>query len=695
MLPGQAMAERDDPAASGRDRCRAAGPVPVTLNCSGGIALGAYMAGVFTELVTAALRPPGDGAEAPIRIDTITGASAGAMTGLIAARCLLQDPQASLAELDDDRGSDRPGAAEPRNRFYRAWVRRADIGALTRYAEEEALLRQASRTGPLQRPRLGLLSGASIAAIAEDVGGTWRAEDLPGMRRALERRSLALLMTVTNLQGVLRVGADDLRTVSSAETRRFLFHGAMPELAPGLTPAEALEPLSRRWRKATDSARASGAFPLAFPPVSNESDPGSINLDLNPASRALYAAEALAQQGTAEATDPDRVCRLPAAAGRADPAAAGLRLRFDYTDGGVLDGLPILKGIGLLNQLTAPPPADAELQAFAADWHRAPPEEAQRRFVYVQPIPVTDLRSSPSLLRPFFGALASALAGLLYPKAEHDHLRLEQIEEINRLVAQRERLIEDLGLAPDDPQALRLRQVLPHRRVQLDPIDPVLPFRSAASGSKPFRELLLEETAALMGRPVPAAPTDEAEALARFETLLGKRSPDLPEPRGAVAPADLLASDVLGAFGGFFNERYRRHDYLIGRLSGLAWLGLPGPDGEPALLSEAQLRSAVQVLAERAQVDYLPQPQRSGLRLRDWLQLLRLAAVRLPDVLLSDRLARVSDPLGPPSPLLRWLLRRGVAPLLGILGLILLLPLVLVSWLLTGLLSAAAPASSS
>ncbi|MGC5197675.1 hypothetical protein, partial [Aphanothece microscopica] len=252
--------------------------------------------------------------------------------------------------------------------------------------------------------------------------------------------------------------------------------------------------------------------------------------------------------------DPDRVCWLEDPRGTPDPQGSQLRLRFDYTDGGVLDGLPILKGIGLLNQLAsldpgpAPMPAaqgdgaDRELTTFAADWFRNPPEEANRRFVYVQPIPVTDLRSNAALLRRFFGALASALAGLTYPKAEHDHLRLEQIETINRQVARRDDLIQQVG--PASPEAGHLREVLPFRTVSLDPIDPVLPFRSPS-----FRALLLElaEEAAEEAAPEEEVapelvsregdrpegsrasapsdrqpPADDAEALVRFETLLGR-----------------------------------------------------------------------------------------------------------------------------------------------------------------------------
>ena len=104
--------------------------VPVTLNCSGGIALGAYMAGVFSELVKTALKERSPGGGPAIRIDTITGASAGAMTAMIAARYLLQDPQAALTELEDD------GGERPRNGFHRAWVQEADIRGLTSYRGE-------------------------------------------------------------------------------------------------------------------------------------------------------------------------------------------------------------------------------------------------------------------------------------------------------------------------------------------------------------------------------------------------------------------------------------------------------------------------------------------------------------------------------------------------------------------------------
>jgi predicted acylesterase/phospholipase RssA len=83
-------------------------PIPITLNFSGGISLGAYMAGIFYELIREATQ------ENPrIVIDIITGASAGAITGTLAAYYLL--------------GADRLPEEAEKSLFYKAWVEQADI----------------------------------------------------------------------------------------------------------------------------------------------------------------------------------------------------------------------------------------------------------------------------------------------------------------------------------------------------------------------------------------------------------------------------------------------------------------------------------------------------------------------------------------------------------------------------------------
>lgn len=623
------MLEGDDPGQpAGAGGLSAA--VPVTLNCSGGIALGAYMAGAFSELVQAALRPRAAGAAAAIRIDTITGASAGAMTGLIAARYLLQDPQAALVALASD------GEEQPTNGFHRAWVQLADIRALTSYRGELQTYFHDDGPGP-GWPRLGLLSGQSIAEITECVAGTWSDADFAGMASALERGPLALLFTVTNLQGLLRASPGPTPAtagplaVSHAETRRFLFHRQMAELTQRDATA-----LARRWDKAKVSVRASGAFPVAFPPLTDSSHADSPNIALDAAALGHYWAVA---QKPDEPPQPDWICRLdPERPGPPQPERSRLELRLAYTDGGVLDGLPILKGVGLLHQLDGlrpgaglPPESradDPELQAFAASWFAAPVAEEARRFVYVQPLPVTRLETGGPLLRFFFPLLANGLAGLTYPRAEHDHLRLLEIERINQLVRQRDQLLAHPVVGCDD--AARLRQVLPYRRVQLDPIHPVLPFQvGTAEHPLPFPALLLEVAAALRHRDPPPVPLSDGEALLAFERLLlGASQVD---PRQAVSPAALLASDLLGAFGGFFHQDYRRHDYLIGRLSAMAWLL------NNRLVEAEAMRRALATLLERSADHYLPEHRRRGWR--TWLDGLRLVLLiirRLPYVLVSD-----------------------------------------------------------
>ncbi|MGC5196292.1 DUF3376 domain-containing protein, partial [Aphanothece microscopica] len=188
-------------------------------------------------------------------------------------------------------------------------------------------------------------------------------------------------------------------------------------------------------------------------------------------------------------------------------------------------------------------------------------------------------------------------------------------------------------------------------------------------------------------------PADDAEALVRFETLLGRPRPGQDRPSSPLSPADLLASDLLGAFGGFFDERYRRHDYLIGRLSGLAWLLEEGPRGEPALLQPEDLRDALKDLVRQARSAYLPEKQRSRLPWRHGLRVLPLLAVRLPYVLLSDLLASPDRPHQPLPAGLRRLLRLVIAPLLGVLVLLLVPPLLalvaVLAWWLGGLLTRA------
>jgi predicted acylesterase/phospholipase RssA len=64
-------------------------PLPIALTISGAVALGAYEGGVLAALI-AGLRPLYRGDDPHVRIDVIGGASAGSITGLLAARCITE-----------------------------------------------------------------------------------------------------------------------------------------------------------------------------------------------------------------------------------------------------------------------------------------------------------------------------------------------------------------------------------------------------------------------------------------------------------------------------------------------------------------------------------------------------------------------------------------------------------------------------
>jgi Patatin-like phospholipase len=61
----------------------------IALTISGAVALGAYEGGALAALLSA-LGPLCEGDDPPVRVDAIGGASAGSITGMLAARCLLE-----------------------------------------------------------------------------------------------------------------------------------------------------------------------------------------------------------------------------------------------------------------------------------------------------------------------------------------------------------------------------------------------------------------------------------------------------------------------------------------------------------------------------------------------------------------------------------------------------------------------------
>ena len=546
-------------------------PKVVTLNCSGGISLGAYMAGVFYELTKEAVKP-----EPKIIIDIITGASAGAMTGVIATYCLMGNNKEQLLSNDITQ-----------NVFYKAWVEKVDIKAIDsfsvtlnsfkdgffatidsfknsfwstvdNYANSKSSFKKSIgnklQKGKLNykeerdRKKLSILSGEAIEQVAKLIGWQQKSENsntknypinIPQITE--DTKPVALLMTVTNLQGLLEtvelralqntsnspISKQDIKTITYAETRQFLFSSKLKDEP---------EKLHNMWQKAVHSGLASGAFPAAFPPKWDESNINSINLKglsedyfINKEKPKLNKEELEAIYSQDE------------------------RLAFLYTDGGILNGLPILQGIDLVQELRY---LQDEDDAFTRDFKKQffenkPQDDSERLHVYIRPIPVEDLKSNKRLTRGHFSMLEVAFSGLTLPKEEHDAIRLREIEKRNQIVEAKQELLKNLNsdrLLEIQPL---LDKAIPYQHVELRPITPAIISHIADHQNHPRLSQLQPIYDALL------------EQLKK-----GNNKAQLQEG-GA---AQLLASDFLGAFGGFFDKRYREHDFLIGRLCGIAWI---------------------------------------------------------------------------------------------------------------------------
>lgn len=545
---------------------RSTSPIPVTLNCSGGISLGAYMAGIFYELIKEAVKP-----DSKIIVDIITGASAGAMTGAIAAYYLLRENRERiLSEPVED------------NIFYKAWVEKIDMEGIDRlgFAPEDG--------------QWSVLSGKKIAEIAELIAQ----EPL-----AIEKtQPLALLMTLTNLQGLLKdtkfktEDGDSIHVLSSAETRLFLFHSELDT-----------EKVNSMWRKVITGGRASGAFPVAFPPVPDGSrlppkddlEGISPNLrDLVDDYRDLYDHELLK-----DIVGPNRKEK---------------EFTFSYTDGGVLDGLPICKGIQIENDLLSNTHYPSDANPFKKYWtelglnpdglklnldNDVTQNENRRRYVYIQPKPVNELetlqKEEPSLFQKYFPMLTVAIKALTLTKTEHDAIRLQEIRERNNDYKQeigkrrelRSLLREQFGSLPSNIEN-ELEKPLPYHFVQLNRISPSTIYK-----------------------------IKEIKKLEKINKALSENS-YIQKKLDKGDTAGLLASDFFGAFGGFFDKRYREHDFLLGRLSGLVWLHQRCSDLQ---ISDMEIQNLVEQIKGTHEQKFLTEdPTLASLRLSQKVRIARI-----------------------------------------------------------------------
>lgn len=197
----------------------------VSLILAGAVSLGSVEAGVLDEILYVLDRLNRElDPEDRYRIDSIAGASAGAMTGALVAQAVM-------------RGFGK------RSLLREAWVEHVDITRLLDRIPPNALLSK--------------LAVEEIGAAFLPWAGTAPGSDDPS---SLADESLRLAFTVTNLTGVIYRLADS----SDRDDARFesTFHSERRDFV-----LRRDVPADDRWPDIRATAIASGSFPLAFPPA--------------------------------------------------------------------------------------------------------------------------------------------------------------------------------------------------------------------------------------------------------------------------------------------------------------------------------------------------------------------------------------------------------------------------------------------
>ena len=341
---------------------------PVALPCfelglvmAGAVSAGAYTAGVLDYLIEVlddwevakeanAIAYGADFARwsvppHAVRIRVVAGASAGSVCSALMA---VAGQRRFLPVRATEANVGGPDAPRDDNPFYDLWVNRLDIRGMLDTTD----IRKGTTLSTL--PSL-LNSGPVAAAAASVLAGHGPA---PSGRAFPQRRRyfadpLPVALSVANLNGVPFCyrfeGLEGARfaTVRHADAMRFLVHAesvpAPPETAPGgyrtvtgvPTDDTGVNPAAHQWRALADAALGSGAFPVAFAPITLAKDPDDYRFDLR-----LW--------GDVTSPSPGKWAQEARLSAGYSTVAGAIDQAFDTVDGGTMNNQPFQYARGVL-----------------------------------------------------------------------------------------------------------------------------------------------------------------------------------------------------------------------------------------------------------------------------------------------------------------------------------------------------------
>ncbi|MFT7215735.1 MAG: putative acylesterase/phospholipase RssA, partial [Paraglaciecola sp.] len=212
----------------------------VAIAISGAVSLGSYEAGTMYEIINAIkLHNSQNSDDRQIKIDVLTGASAGGMTAALVAQKLLYESQA----LENPRT----------NVGYQAWVESVDIDGLLTPHEGD-------------NPNTSIFSSGFVASIAnKHMLNRYDSAPPKPSRHLASAQTIKLGLAMSNLNGV-----DYARNIFE-ETHHGLQDGKFVETRHQDRVTMELGPetdVQATWQRIATAARCCGAFPFVFSPLS-------------------------------------------------------------------------------------------------------------------------------------------------------------------------------------------------------------------------------------------------------------------------------------------------------------------------------------------------------------------------------------------------------------------------------------------
>lgn len=456
----------------------------VAIAISGAVSLGSYEAGVAFELVDAIGQHNDHNRNNPdkqIKVDVLSGASAGGMTAAILAQKLRYDRRSLAGPYTND--------------LYKAWVKEVDISGL---------LSDEFNDNPMH----ALLSSNYVQHVAErQLLQRYGGEAPVSMPHPAAADEIHLSLALSNLNGI-DYAVDAFKNSSLTDaTGKFIQTRYQDSFTRVITGAMDNPDF---WRELARAACACGAFPTAFAPQElerfyTESD---------------YSAKALPF---------GKAC-------------------FTYVDGGTFNNYPLGMAKTLVNKLD-----------------KNPLDNESRYYFYISP------NSKDSTKSDFEAATANplntsmAVTSAIFNQARfQDWILTSHFNDLLEQMADRAEALSEHFLQADDTSI----QAIGHAsEVFLEQLFSHEANRHREQENQVLRARYLRAPFARNLMRVRGEQAFEIwlKALQVFEFSGRLHDKDHMQIYTITAAPEELASDALYAFVGFMEERFRSHDYNIGR----------------------------------------------------------------------------------------------------------------------------------